>query len=95
VYKQQHECKPKPKNPAHRGFDSYESDMQKRVAVSAFKLAYIFSQIMMLVPRYAFRHVSVFFDFMICNFSGGDLDWVGSFFKMLKLGYKLKNHAGY
>ena len=69
--------------------------MQKRVAVSVNKLAYIFSQLMMLVPRYAFRSVSVFFDFMICNFAVGDLAWVGTFYKMLKVGYKLKNHAGY
>ena len=32
---------------------------------------------------------------MINNFGVDDLAWLGTFFKMLKIGYKLKNHAGY
>ena len=50
---------------------------------------------MYFLPRYCFRSVSMFFDFMINNFGVDDLAWLGTFFKMLKIGYKLKNHAGY
>ena len=53
---------------------------------------------MFLLPRTALRSASNFFDFMISNIQhrrSGIPHWMANFFKMLKMGYKLKNHAGY